>query len=223
MSANPSIVPLGDELVQGSIAWHQLRLGKVTASRLVDVLAKIKSGESASRANYRAQLVAERLTGVPGEDHFENAAIKWGHEQEPFARSAYEVRHNVLVDQAGFIHHPTIEWAGGSPDGLVGADGGVEIKCRMTKGHIETVLSNTVPNQYIPQIQWLMACSGRKWFDYVSFDPRLPDYLTTCIIRVPRDDSYIAAAEREVRQFLAEVEECLQALGRKAGTNVVIG
>lgn len=199
------------------------RLGCVTASRLTDVLTKIKSGEAASRANYRIQLVSERLTNVPGEDHFENAAIKWGHDQEPFARAAYELRHNVLVDQVGFIHHPTIQWAGGSPDGLVGDDGGVELKCRMTKAHVETVLTNRVPTQYIPQIQWLLACTGRKWFDYVSFDPRLPDHLSTVILRVPRDNEFIAAAEREVRQFLAEVEECLQGLERKAGTNVVIG
>lgn len=211
------------ELVQGSAEWHQARLGKVTASRLVDVMAKIKSGEAAARANYRAQLVAERLTGEPGGDRFENDAMRWGTDQEPFARAAYEIRHDVLVDQVGFVQHPRIEQAGGSPDGLVGPDGGVEIKCPMTAHHIDTVISSRVPSKYNGQIQWLMACTGRQWWDYVSFDRRLPEYLSTCILRVPRDDKFIAEAEQEVQKFLDEVEECLHALVRKAGTQVGIG
>jgi hypothetical protein len=103
---------------QGSDAWHQLRLGKVTASRVSDVMAKIKTGESASRKNYRAELVVQRLTGLPSES-FTNAAMEWGTATEPMARIAYEIAKEVLVEQVGFIEHPTIAMFGCSPDGLV--------------------------------------------------------------------------------------------------------
>ncbi len=197
---------------QGTDAWRLARSGCVTASRLSDVLAKIKSGEAAGRANYRAQLVAERLTGLPSDDIFESAAMRRGTECEPAARRAYEAAKDVLVDKVGFVAHPTIKGAGGSPDGLVGEDAGVEIKCPNTATHIDTMIRDEVPAKYVPQMQWLMACTGRKTWDFVSYDDRLPDDLALFIKALPRDDSFIQAAEREVERFLAEVDETVTKL-----------
>lgn len=188
-----------------------LRLGKVTASRLVDVLSKIKTGESASRANYRAELVAERLTGIKA-NGFSNDAMRWGTEQEPFARAAYEIATDCLVEQVAFIDHPTIKMSGASPDGLVDLDGMVEIKAPNTATHIETLLAGVAPTKYIPQMQWQMACAGRQWCDFVSFDPRLPEDMQLFIKRVPRDESFIKECEAEVVKFLAEVDETVAKL-----------
>lgn len=183
--------------------WFAARLGKVTASRVADVLAKIKSGESASRKNYKMELVVQRLTGKQGES-FTNAAMEWGTEQEPFARMAYEAHTGTFVKEDGFVDHPTIEGFGCSPDGIVG-EGLIEIKCPNTANHIETVLDNKVPSKYIPQMQCQMACTGAKWCDFVSFDPRLPEDLQLLVVRVERDQEYIDAMEVEVKQFLSEV------------------
>lgn len=200
-----------DLVQQGTDEWHQARLGRVTASRLADVLAKVKSGEAAIRANYRAELIAERLTGVPAQS-FTNAAMEWGTEHEPYARGLYEVTKDVLVDQVGFAVHPTIEQAGASPDGCVGDDGLVEIKCPQTATHIATLLSGVAPSKYIPQMQWQMACTGRKWCDFCSYDPRLSDKLKLFVVRVERDDEKIAEMETEVRKFLAEIEDTINKL-----------
>ena len=183
--------------------WFSARLGKVTASRVADVLAKIKSGESASRKNYKMELVVQRLTGKQGES-FTNAAMEWGTEQEPFARMAYEAHTGTFVKEEGFVDHPTIEGFGCSPDGIVG-EGLIEIKCPNTANHIETVLENKVPSKYIPQMQCQMACTGAKWCDFVSFDPRVPEDLQLFVVRVERDQEYIDAMEVEVKQFLSEV------------------
>ena len=191
------------EQLQRTDAWMQQRLGKVTASRVADVLAKIKTGESASRKNYKMELVVQRLTGKQGES-FTNAAMEWGTEQEPFARMAYEAHTGTFVKEEGFVDHPTIEGFGCSPDGLVG-DGLIEIKCPNTANHIETVLENKAPSKYIPQMQAQMACTGAKWCDFVSFDPRLPEDLQLFVVRVERDQEYIDAMEVEVKQFLSEV------------------
>ena len=156
--------------------WFEARLGKVTASRVADVIAKTKTGYSASRDNYMAQLICERLTGQKGES-FTNAAMEHGTQTEPLARSAYENARNLLVKEVGFINHPRIEMSGASPDGLVGEDGLVEIKCPNTATHIETLLSGKVPTKYITQMQWQMLCCQRKWCDFVSFDNRLPEHL----------------------------------------------
>ena len=183
--------------------WFAARLGKVTASRVADVLAKIKSGESASRKNYKMELVVQRLTGKAGES-FTNAAMEWGTEQEPFARMAYEAHTSTFVKEEGFVDHPTIEGFGCSPDGIVG-DGLIEIKCPNTANHIETVLDNKAPSKYIPQMQCQMACTGAKWCDFVSFDPRVPEDLQLLVVRVERDQEYIDSMEVEVKQFLSEV------------------
>lgn len=198
-------------VIQGSPEWFAQRLGKVTASRLVDVLAKVRSGEAASRAGYRAELVAERLTGKQQEG-FTNAAMKWGTECEPLARAAYEAEFGLLVEEVGMIQHPTIAMAGASPDGLVSIDGLIEIKCPETKSHIDTMLSGEAPAKYIPQMQWQMACTGRAWVDFVSFDPRMPADMQMFVRRVLRDDSLIREYEAEVIRFLAEVDETVSRL-----------
>jgi len=190
---------------QGTEEWFNIRIGKVTASRVADVLAKTKTGYSTTRDNYMAQLVCERLTGQKGES-FTNAAMQHVTETEPLARAAYEALRDVLVDEVGFVSHPSIIMAGASPDGLVGDDGLIEIKCPNTATHIETLLSESVPNKYYTQMQFQIACTGRKWCDFVSFDNRLPTELQMFVKRVPRDDVYIRLIEDEVVKFLNELD-----------------
>jgi len=190
---------------QGTEAWFNIRIGKVTASRVADVLAKTKTGYSTTRDNYMAQLVCERLTGQKGES-FTNAAMQHGTETEPLARAAYEARYDVLVDEVGFVPHPSIIMAGASPDGLVGDEGLLEIKAPNTATHIETLLSESVPNKYYTQMQFQIACTGRKWCDFVSFDNRLPTKLQMFVKRVPRDDMYIKLIEDEIVKFLNELD-----------------
>ena len=194
------------EIEQGTPEWFAARLGKATGSRIADIIAKTKTGYSTSRANYAAQLVCERLTGKVAES-FTNAAMQWGTETEPLARAAYEVKTGEMVDQVGFVDHPSIENSGASPDGLVGLFGMLEIKCPNTATHIETLLSQQVPTKYITQMQWQMACAGRRqWCDFVSFDPRMPENLQLFIKRVEYDPPYVAMLEKEVIQFLMDVE-----------------
>jgi putative phage-type endonuclease len=190
---------------QGSPEWFAQRLGKVTASRVADVIAKTKTGYSTSRDNYMAQLVCERMTGVVAES-YSNAAMQHGTETEPLARAAYEAYADVLVDEVAMIPHPTIEQAGASPDGLVDIVGQLEIKCPNTATHIDTLLTETVPGKYNTQMQWQMACTGRQWCDFVSFDPRLPKELQLFVRRVYRDNAYIQMLEEEVKKFLAELD-----------------
>ena len=200
------------ELVeQGTDAWKMLRCGKVTASRVADIIARTKSGYSASRDNYMAQLICERLTGTVAES-FTNAAMQHGTETEPYARLAYEVNQNVLVDQIAFVPHPTIEMSGASPDGLVGDDGLLEIKAPNTATHIDTLLSESVPTKYFTQMQFQMACTDREWCDFVSFDNRLPEELQLFVKRVPRDETYIKLMEAEIIQFLAELDDKINKL-----------
>ena len=190
--------------------WFAARLGKVTASRVADVVAKTKSGYSASRDNYMADLIVERLTGQKASS-FSNAAMEWGTEQEPNARAAYSARTGELVEEVGFIDHPTIALSGASPDGLVG-EGIVEFKCPNTATHLEYLLADKVLEKYVTQMQWQMACTGRPWCDFVSYDPRLPEHLQMLIVRVPRDDKRIAELEDEVRKFLAELDDKVKKL-----------
>ncbi len=196
--------------------WFQQRLGKVTASNLHKVLAKTKTGYGADRGHYMTQLVLERITGNRAEG-YTSAAIQWGIEQEQFARAAYEAYRGVLVEEVGFIPHPTIAMAGASPDGLV--EGGmVEIKCPESKTFLEVILSNNpVESKYFAQMQWQMRCADRPWCDYVVFDPRFPPKAQLFIVRVNRDDRWIEEAETEVKKFLAEVDEKVQALKQKIG------
>jgi len=191
--------------------WFAMRAGKVTASRVADVLAKTKSGPSASRANYMAELIVERLTGEPAA-RFSNAAMEWGTEKEPDAIAAYEFMHDATVSPAGFVLHPDSLETGASPDGFVGDEGLIEVKCPNTATHIETLLTCKVPGKYVTQMQWQMACTGRAWCDFVSYDPRLPAHLSMFVRRVERDDAFITEAWAEVSAFLSELSEKMQEL-----------
>jgi len=202
---------------QGSAEWLASRAGRVTASRISDVLAKVKTGEAAARRDYRAQIVAEILTGKPQDEGYVNDAMKHGTENEPFARSAYEVSRGILVDQVGLVLHPEIDRAAASPDGLADKDGLLEIKCPKTATHLEYLLAGEVPSKYRPQMLWQMACTGRAWCDFVSFDPRLPQDLQLFVVRLQRDDKAIQEMEKEVRKFLEEVDAVIDQLkSRKA-------
>ena len=185
--------------------WFAQRLGKVTASKVADLMAKTKSGYSTSRDNYMAQLVVERITNTKAES-YNNAAMEWGTTQEPFARAAYEALTGMMVEEVGFVQHPTIAWAGASPDGLVNDDGLVEIKCPNTATMIDALLTGKVPQKYFIQMQMQMACTKRAWCDYVVFDPRMPTKAQLFVKRVPRDDAFIAEMEAEIINFLAEVD-----------------
>jgi putative phage-type endonuclease len=192
---------------QGSDAWHQARLGKVTASRISDVMAKVKSGGwSASRANYMAELLLERLTGTKA-PRFVSKEMLDGIEREPRARIAYEFLHNVTVQRVGLIDHPTIPMAAASPDGFIGDDGVLEIKCPLPATHLDTLDGASLDAGYIKQIQFQMACSGRHWDDFVSFNPDFPAKMQLFVQRVTRDDAMIKEIEAEVVKFLGELDE----------------
>jgi putative phage-type endonuclease len=193
-----------EEIIQGSDEWKALRLGKVTASRVSDVVARTKTGYGAGRANYMAQLIAERLTGTVAEA-YTNAAMIHGTECEPEARAAFEFYQGVTVNEVAFVPHPKIDQAGCSPDGLVGDDGLVEIKCPNTATHLDTLLGQAVPSKYEVQMQFQMACTGRQYCDFVSYDPRMPENMRLFIKRLPRDDKRIAELESEIASFLLEM------------------
>lgn len=197
--------------------WFADRLGKATASRVPDIIAKTQTGWGVSRAKYRTQLVTERLTGVamPG---FTNTSIQWGVDTEKQGRNAYAQRKRVNVEEVGFIPHPLIAMSGASPDGLiVNQPGLVEIKCPETSTHIDTLLSGKVPGKYMTQMYWQMACTGRQWCDYVSFDPRLPENMQLFIRRVDRDSKVIAQLEEMVEEFLQEVDDQIRELTEICG------
>lgn len=200
-----------NNIVQGTEEWFAARAGKVTASRIADVLATIKSGESASRANYRAQLISERLTGKV-EESFTNSHMERGTALEPYAREAYELQTGSIVEQVGFIDHPVIAMSGASPDGLVGLDGCIEIKCMTQSNHIKCLIDNKHPKKYYPQMQWQLACTGRKWNDFVSFCPEFETDLQIFVERVKRDDEYISSIEKEILLFNKEIEETIKKL-----------
>ena len=199
------------DIIQGTEDWFAARIGKVTASRVADVLATIKTGESASRKNYRMELVCQRLTGQR-EEGFTNSHMERGIELEPLARAAYEFKTGVTVTEIGFVDHPSIEMSGASPDGLVGLYGLVEIKCPTAGNHVETLLSGKAPTKYIAQMQWQMACTGARWCDFVSYCPAVGDNLALFVVRVDRDDEYIAETEKAVQLFLTEVSDLTKQL-----------
>jgi len=198
--------------------WFAARAGKATASSIYKIMAKTKTGYGADRENYAAQLVAERLTGKPA-DSFSNAAMQWGVDMEATARVAYAESIGDCPVEVGFIDHPTVAWSGASPDGLVGFDGLVEIKCPNTATHIRTLNGAGIDKKYMLQMQWQMACTERDWCDFVSFDPRLPDEMQMHVRRVDRDAELLVEIEAEVTKFLDEVAATvsqLQATYRKA-------
>lgn len=198
-------------VIQGGEEWFKSRLGKATASRIADVLAKTKSGPSTSRENYCVELALERITGAR-QEFYQNDAMKWGTETEPLARAAYEAHTGAIVDEVAMIDHPTIAMAGASPDGCLDADGLIEIKCPNSATHMKTLLSKKPDSKYITQMTWQMACTGRKYCDFVSFDPRFPTHLQLFIVRITRDDAVVEAMEKEVIEFLNEVDAMVQKL-----------
>ena len=193
---------------QRSPEWFAMRCGRVTASCIYKVMARTKTGYGADRANYHAQLVTERLTGVAAES-FSSAAMQWGTDTEPMARDAYSESALCVVEEVAFVEHPTIAMAGASPDGLIGSDGLVEIKCPNSATHIATLRGDAIDRKYLLQMQWQMACTNRKWCDFASFDPRLPLPMQLHVHRIERDAELIGEIEGEVRKFLAEVDEAV--------------
>jgi putative phage-type endonuclease len=192
---------------QRSDEWFQARLGKVTASRISDVIAKTKTGVSTSRYNYLIQLVSERLTGKKGDNVFINKAMEDGIEREEVARTLYTLKHGD-VDEVGFIDHPTIAMSGASPDGaLHNVNGGIEIKCPIETTHTNTLMTQSIPTKYLPQMFWQMACAGYDFVDFISYNPNFPDHLQLFVKRLDRDNDYIRQLESEVSAFLAEVEQ----------------
>ena len=198
---------------QGTHEWFEARYGNATASRIVDIMAKTKSGYSASRANYMAQLVCERMTGSSGND-FTSAAMQHGIDTEPLARSEYEAVTGVLVEQASYYPHPTIDRSGASPDGLIGEDGLLEIKCPNSATHIKTLLGSKLDRKYFLQMQWQMACTERQWCDFVSYDPRMGEGLQYYCERVERDDKLIEEISVEVQTFLIELDDMVAQLNK---------
>lgn len=192
-------------IVQGTDAWFESRLGKATASRIADIIAKTKTGESASRAKYRDELVAERISGRKMFS-FTNDAMAYGTANEPLARQAYEAMTGNLVDEVAFIDHPTIAMSGASPDGVIGK-GLIEIKVPQFNTQLALQRSRTVPKNYMTQMMWQMACTGAEWCDFFSFQPELPNGLNVFTTRVERDDKVILTLEKEVALFLEEVSE----------------
>lgn len=209
------------EVEQGSPEWKAARAGKVTASRIPDVMAKIKSGgEAAARRDYRVQIATELLTGEPAEDGFQSKDMLWGIQQEPFAREAYEAQTGLRVDVVGFVLHPTIARAGCSPDGLVGWDGMgapaglVQFKCPKSGTHLGYIIADVVPTDYVPQMTWEMENTGAPWCDFVSFDPRMPEHLRLFVKRLTLDQVKAAEITREVKAFLGEVDDLLAKLAK---------
>ena len=197
---------------QGTDEWKQLRLGKLTASRMADAMAK---KDTAAYKNYVAQLVAERLTGQAGES-FTNAAMAWGTEHEPLARSEYEITTGFMVEQVPFVCHPEIEWCGASPDGMVNGDGLVEIKCPNTATHIDYLLAGKPPAKYVPQMALQLICTGRKWCDFVSLDPRMPDQHRLFVVRFQPEPAYLEKVDAAAREFLDEVAATIERLQARA-------
>lgn len=193
---------------QGTEEWHAMRLGKVTASQIVNVMMK---PDAAGYQDYRAQLACERLTGKPTET-FKSAAMQHGTDTEPQARAMYTMTTGLAVQEVAFLDHPTIAMAGCSPDGLVGKLGLIEIKCPQPKEHIRTLLGGAIKRPYALQMQWQMACTGRDWCDFISFCPDLGDDFALHVERVAVDHNMVRDMEKAVREFLASVDSMLVSL-----------
>ncbi len=197
--------------------WFAARVGKATASRIKDIVAKTKTGAAASRKNYAVELALERLTGSKKEG-FTNAAMQHGIDQEPYAKLAYENRTGQLIQDVGFIDHPTIPMSGASPDGFPG-EGLIEIKCPNSATHLDNLLRGSADPDYLPQMYWQMAVTGRPWCDFVSFDPKFPEHLQLAIYRVNTDAQKIKELENEVSQFLTEVDLIVENLNGIASSS----
>lgn len=198
---------------QGTEEWHRARAGKITASRISDVMAKGRgNAPSATRAKYLGEIVASRMTGEPSRMSFRSASMDWGNETEDQARAVYTMETGLDVLEVGICLHPDDETFAASPDGLVGDDGGLEIKCPDTHTHIATLLAQKVPANYLKQIQWNMACTGRLWWDFMSFEPTMPEHLKSFICRVERDNDLIREMEEAATAFNADASETIEQL-----------
>jgi putative phage-type endonuclease len=204
------------DVTQGTSEWRQARVGSLGASRAHDAVARTRSGWAASRASVLSDIVCERLTGAPVEVYV-TEAMRRGSALEPDARAAYAFQREVDVDLVGLVQHPRILGTHASPDGLV-ADGGlVEIKCPATHAHLATLLTGTMPERYVTQCVWQLACTGRTWCDLVSYDNRLPEPLRLHVTRIERDEPRIGELEAMVVEFLAEVDATIERLRLVAG------
>ena len=202
---------MSEGLIQGTDDWKKARCGSLGASQIHEALAKTKTGWGASRANVMAQLLVERLTKLPTEGYM-NDAMRWGIETEAKARSAYQFMTGNEVVEIGLIYHPRIANTHASPDGLVGDNGLVELKCPNTATHLDTLLGAPIAGKYVLQCQWQMACSGRAWVDWVSYDPRMPVSMRFFMKRISRDNAEIARLEEHVSEFLGELDDRLSRL-----------
>ena len=194
---------------QGTEEWKLARLGKVTASRVS--AARAKKG-TATRADYIADIITERLTGSPIES-FSNAHMEWGTQNEPLARAAYEIKTGIWVEQVAIVDHPRIHGFAASPDGLVWTDGLLEIKCPKTSTHLGWMMKGEPPSEHKHQMLAQLACTGREWVDFVSFDPRLPEHLQLFVVRFQPERKDIEDLEKDVMTFLAEVDTMQRKLG----------
>ncbi len=201
---------------QGSPEWFQHRVGRVTASRLSAVVSKGRSGEpSATRAAYMGELIAEILTGQPCNAFQGNADTERGNEQEPNARASYETKRGVFVDSIGLVIHPSIDRSGASPDGLIGEEGCLELKCPRPHVHLDYLLGGEPPAKYIPQMAWQAACTGRAWVDFASYCPAMPEDLQLFVVRYEPKTAYLQTLEGAVREFLAEMDAKLSLIAQQ--------
>lgn len=200
---------------QRTLEWFEARRGKVTASRVLDAIGKNTKGNYLSgREKYLLDLAAERLS-IDLEESPQSADMKRGSYLEDYARSEYEVRNDIQVVQVGLIDHPSIKGFGASPDGMIGNDGLIEIKCPKTQTHLNTIATGQPQERYMMQMYAQMACTGRDWCDFVSYDPRLPPDLNLYIKRITRDDDAICDIENEVIKFLVELDEYIELIKEK--------
>ncbi len=196
--------------------WIECRLGRITASRFGDIMAysKAKGKETVElkcRSDYRMELIAERLTGQLSQ-RFVTNEMKWGSEMEEYARAAYETAYSVLVQPVGFCLHPTMDFSGASPDGWVGDNKIIEIKCPTTATYLGWRKSREVPQEYVDQILWNMVCGERFEADFIGYDPRLPAHLQLLVVPVQYDEGRVALLEAEVRKMEAEIQAEIAAI-----------
>lgn len=222
MNVTPALASRIQMVEQGSLEWFMCRVGRVTASEVINALAiakvgKNKGGDTEGRRTYKASIIAEILTGEPDMEGYATSSMNRGTNEEPRARAAYEIANDVDVDIVGFVIHPTIERAGSSPDGLVSHDGMLEIKNPKTKNHISYMLSGELPDEYEPQVMFSLACTERDWCDFLSFDARMPQGLRAFCKRIYRNEQRIAEINAGVLQFFEEVDEVIYQLRKRMG------
>ena len=204
-SPNPETVSKPAEMRQGTPEWRQARCGKITSSCFGKVMTRGRGKDAAwgqTAFTYMMDVLGERLSGNPG-DEISSKYLEWGHIHEPTARALYTWRIGQPVTLTGFVPHPEMDGVGGSPDGLVGDDGVMEIKCPYTvRTHLETIYENEINDKdYQWQVQGNLWVTGRKWLDFVSFQPSVPEELQLHVIRVTRDEDMIEELDERVRRF----------------------